>query len=673
MAGASALALKKMMPGKDPSVSVAMADTGELPGAKTTAYPNFLSPLQVRNKVLKNRIMLTPSPPHSLQGPENFPADPFRAHYSQMAKNAALVSIKSLALDTNSSGQGSSGARPQAQTQTVDDGRAHYSDGTWENIPTVHNYIDQMIEEIHCEGALVIGAGIAGGGTSQGRGGQNGYALEAVVTQAKKCEDKGYDAVWVGSRYVKDREELKPIIDQMQAVRNATNLIVISWILPYTPGKSRGQMAAGVGADSGDLAAGPEFEEVLAMAKMLEGSADILQMKDTGHFTNHPNSFSMKKGTPWMLRFSEAIKASGVDLIVCPTGGFQDPAMNEEIIAGGKADMVGMVTPLFADPEYVQKASEGRGEDIVPCVKCHNCHGVSRTQGPWIDVCTVNPKWGFSETKQRSVRPPTTVKKVAVIGGGPAGMKAAITAAERGHKVTLYEKSDALGGLMRHTDYTDWKWTYRDYKDYLARQTVKAGVAVKLNTSATPAMIRSAGYDTLLVATGATPIVPNISGADGNVFTILDAYRNKKALGKRVVVIGAGVFGTETAICLAKDGHTVTVLASGTEMIPETAIGPHNMEIQIDLYKHHENISYELETLVTGISKGSVSYRDAGGSEKKIAADSVVIYAGLKPNMSEAVAFSRVTGQVLLLGDCTGKGGTLQKTIRNAFFTASRV
>jgi thioredoxin reductase len=108
-------------------------------------------------------------------------------------------------------------------------------------------------------------------------------------------------------------------------------------------------------------------------------------------------------------------------------------------------------------------------------------------------------------------------------------------------------------------------------------------------------------------------------------------------------------------------------------MIPEEAIGPHNKEIQIDLYKHHENISFVLEAVTTGISDRSVTYRDAGGDEKSVKADSVVIFAGLKPRMDEALKFSGSAGQVLLLGDCTGQAGTLQKTIRSAFFTASQV
>jgi len=286
----------------------------------------------------------------------------------------------------------------------------------------------------------------------------------------------------------------------------------------------------------------------------------------------------------------------------------------------------------------------------------------------------VNPKWGLSETKKRSIRPASKPKKVAVIGGGPAGMKAAITAAERGHKVTLYEKSDTLGGLLRHTDYTQWKWAYKDYKDYLINQMKKLGVDVHLSTEVTPEVIKAKGYDTVLAAVGAEPVISRLPGADGkNVFNILSAYSNKKALGQNVAIIGGGVFGTETGICLAKDGHKVTVLTSEKWMIPEEAIGPHNMENQLDIYKHHKNFSYVLEATATRISEGKVFYKDSSGSEKSIQTDSVVIYAGLKPKMDEAMKFSGSAGQVLLLGDCTGKAGTLQKTIRSAFFVASQV
>lgn len=694
-ASSSALAYKKLAGFVDPIFQRGSAMAADMSGAGvkavTNKYPHLLSPLKVRDRVLKNRILHTPSPPHALQGPENFPADPYRAHYSQMAKNAAIVTI------VEHFGQYPKSWSPSDTAS----GMEHYSDSIWEDIAPVHNYLQQMIEDIHCEGSLVCVGKLQGG------------TVEEAVTKAKMWEDRGYDIIEVGERSWSGIEAVRADLDNLEAVRKATNLIIMAVMLPCTPGKSRGpggmsgmsfpsqsermdsartggmpagaqggQMPSGQMPSTGGFqrpstyedAVGPKMEEFLEMVKMVDDLADIIRMKDVGGATNHPNSFTMERENPFMLKFAQAIKESGAKIITAPNGGFHYPELNEEWIASGKTDMVAMATPLFADPEYVQKLYEGREEDIVPCVMCHDCHGVSRVTGPWYDVCKVNPMWGLSETKKRSIRPPTAVKKVAVIGGGPAGMKAAITAAERGHKVTLFEKGDALGGLLRHTDYTKWKWAYKDFKDYLANQVKKAGIEVKLNTAATPKTIKSKGFDTVLVAVGAEPAVSRIQGADGkNVFNIMDAYTEMKSLGKNVAIIGAGVYGTETAICLAKEGYKVTLLTSEKRLIPNEAIGPHNMENQLDLSQNHPNISSELEAIVTGISGGKVTYRDSAGKEKSVNTDSVVIYAGLKAKMDEAAEFSGSAGQVLLLGDCTGQAGTLQKTIRSAFFVASQV
>jgi 2,4-dienoyl-CoA reductase-like NADH-dependent reductase (Old Yellow Enzyme family)/thioredoxin reductase len=670
----SALALKNLAGAIDPVFKTSIASAADKPGTAgmkvvTNKYPHLLSPLEVRNKVLKNRIFQTPSPPHSLQGPENYPADAYRSHYSEIAKNAAMVTLVE-----------EYGRWPKTyEAKDAKFGPSHYSDSMWEDIPPVRNYVDQLVEDVHCEGSLVCCGRIGGSrGGANGPGGQGGggaVKIEDIVTQAKQYEDKGYDAVEVGERdWETGIETVRSAIEYIEAVRKATNLIIVAVILPFTPGLSRGNPHYMVDERSGDKATGPQFEEVLAMVKLLDGLADIVRMKDAGHYTNHPNSFTMEKDKPFMLRFSKAIKESGAKIFTAPNGGFHDPAFNDELIASGKTDLIAMATPLIADPEYLKKISEGRGDDVVPCVMCHDCHGVSRTEGPWFDVCTVNPEWGLSATKKASIRPPSASKKVAVIGGGPAGMKAAITAAERGHKVTLYEKSETMGGLLKHTDYTQWKWTYKDFKDYLVRQTHKAGVEVLLNTTATPEMIKAKGYNTVLVAAGAEPVISKIPGADGkNVFNILTAFSNKNALGKNLVLIGAGTFGTESAICFAKDGYKITVLTSEKEMIPKKAIGPHNKENQIDIYQNHPNISYVLEAITTGISDGKVTYRDSAGNEKSVQADSVIIYAGLKPKMDEAMKFSGSAGQFLMLGDCTGNAGTVQKTIRSAFFTASQV
>jgi len=166
------------------------------------------------------------------------------------------------------------------------------------------------------------------------------------------------------------------------------------------------------------------------MAKMLEGVADIIQIRDGGGYSGHPNSFIQEKNKPLTLIYAQAIKESGVKILTAPNGGFRDPASNEEFIASGKTDMIALARPFICDPEYTKKAYEGRGEDWVPYVMCNKCH-VTSFDGPWITVCSVNPGIGLSSSL-KSIQPPTSSKKVAVIGGGPAGMKAAITAAEKG-------------------------------------------------------------------------------------------------------------------------------------------------------------------------------------------------------------------------------------------------
>jgi pyruvate/2-oxoglutarate dehydrogenase complex dihydrolipoamide dehydrogenase (E3) component len=336
--------------------------------------------------------------------------------------------------------------------------------------------------------------------------------------------------------------------------------------------------------------------------------------------------------------------------------------------------MVGMATPFFADPEYVKKALEGRADDILPCLQCHSCHGISRTHGPWYDTCTVNPKWATPDYKLRNISSPTVTKKVAVIGGGPGGMKAALVAAERGHEVTLYEKEEFLGGLLQFSDHSEWRWNHKEFKDYLIHQVNKAGIDVKLKTAATPEMIRKAGFDTVLVATGAEVIKSKMKGADGgNVFDIMEAYTKKDKLKGNVVLLGAGRIGTECAIGIAKDGHKVTQICTGENLIELELIGAHNMMNQILILQNHPNYDCVLEAMPKSISGGKVTYVDADGNEKSIQADSVVVYSGLRPRMDEAEKFFNSATQVLPVGDCTGKGGTIQKTIRSAFFAASQV
>jgi 2,4-dienoyl-CoA reductase-like NADH-dependent reductase (Old Yellow Enzyme family)/thioredoxin reductase len=675
--------------------------------ASFSRCPHLLSPLRIRNVVLKNRIMHTVSPTYFMQGPENFPAEMYRNHYSNVAKNAAIVSMST-----------HFGTYPKTYVKGQHGPSANFCDDIWQDIPPVENYVQRLMEDIHCEGALILKAGATGGqgmigmpgggivpgeggargeapggggdrgaapggmpgaeggdrgaapggmpdGAAGGRGGPGGRgpqtqkSMKEIVAEAKGAEDFGYDVYSINT----DSLEI------VQAVRNATNLILMTQL------RSGGGMMMGDGRNTSGVTnsnqpTAAELEQAVEGARKLEGLVDYVQIR----IDEHPNAWVQDKGKPKSLAYAEAIKKAGIKILTCPTAGFHYPLENDEFIASGKTDMVGMTTPFFADWELVGKVREGRADDVIPCIACNNCHGISMTKGPWYSTCTVNPKWGLPPYKLAGIIAPKTKKKVAVIGGGPGGMKAALVAAERGHKVTIYEKSDSLGGLLKIADNTQWRWNFKDLKDYFIYQLKKNGVEVKVKTTATPAMIKAAGFDTVLVATGAEPIISKMPGADAsNVFDIVSSYSKKDALGKNVVVIGAGKFGTEAGLGMAKDGHKVTVLTSAKELVETENIGPHNMQNQQFIYQSHPDFKYELGVTVKSITGGKVTYTDSKGAEKSVQADSIVIWSGLKPRMDEAEKFFGSAEEVLLLGDCTGKNGSLQKAIRSAFFVASQV
>ncbi len=714
VASTCALTCKKLA-GFEARVAMA-AEQAATAGIKSAGNkcPHLLSPLRIRNVVLKNRIMHTVSPNYLMQGPENYPTDAWRSHYSNMAKNAAIVSIST-----------SFGTYPKTwpdKSDTVKWDWAQISSDKWEDIPPVYNYVERMIEDIHCEGSLVLfagntggGGGMPGGGAAGGGGGMPGAAagaqggmpggqqgaaggqgggmpggqqggagapgaaagpagmpggpssaqasksVEEIVKDAKEAVSKGYDVYQMNTTS----------LEAVQAVRSATNLIIMSNLRVGGDMAMMGGSGKNVlGVTNVNQPSASEIEQAVEAARKLEGLADYVWIRAG---SEHPNSFVQDKDRPYNITIAEAIKKAGIKILTCPSAGFHDPIQNDGFIASGKTDMIGMTTPFFADPDLIKKVSAGRADDVIPCIQCHNCHGISMTKGPHYPTCTVNPKWVLPVYKLANIHEPLVKKKVAVIGGGPAGMKAALVAAERGHRVTLFEKDAALGGLLQISDYSQWRWNHKDFKDYLAYQVRKAGIEVKLNMTATPEMIKAAGYDTVLVATGAEPIISRMKSDGSKVFNILEVYSKKNELGKNVVLIGAGKFGTEAAIGMAKDGHKVTVLASGNEMIEPEAVGAHNVYNQEAIYKNHPNFSYVLETTVKSITGGRVAYTDSKGVENSVKADSIVIYSGLKPRMDEAMKFQGKAPEVLLLGDCTGQNGTIQKTIRSAFFVASQV
>lgn len=196
-----------------------------------------------------------------------------------------------------------------------------------------------------------------------------------------------------------------------------------------------------------------------AVVKELEDVVDIVSIKEKDAAANHPTGFQFQKGQHPCFAYAKAIRDTGAKVLVGVNGGFQDPAELDEYLAKGVCDLIAMARGLFADESYMEKCLTGRGEDIVPCIWCNKCHGTMTP--PWISFCSVNPRLGIDPMLLKTLPMSSGKKKVAIVGGGPIGMRAAIMAAEQGHQVTLFEKTDYLGGQLRHSDYVSFKWPLR--------------------------------------------------------------------------------------------------------------------------------------------------------------------------------------------------------------------
>ncbi len=262
-----------------------------------------------------------------------------------------------------------------------------------------------------------------------------------------------------------------------------------------------------------------------------------------------------------MVHLAEAVKKA-VAVPVIAVGKIGDPLLAERILEEGKADFVAMGRPLFADPELPNKAREGRLEDINRCIFCNNCFMTVLVGGKLSSIsCTVNPS--LLAEADSVLKPTARPQKIMVAGGGLAGMLAARDLALRGHRVTLYERSDRLGGQWNTVCIEDGKSGFALFFEYLKRGLKKAGVEVVLNTEVTPALVMEIQPDTVVVASGASPKRPDVPGVDRkNVVQAVDVITGKAAVGDRVVIIGERNTGMEIALSLAKRGKKVTLATS---------------------------------------------------------------------------------------------------------------
>jgi NADPH-dependent 2,4-dienoyl-CoA reductase/sulfur reductase-like enzyme len=422
-----------------------------------------------------------------------------------------------------------------------------------------------------------------------------------------------------------------------------------------------------------ELTPGVRIEDTIQLAKEIEGVVDMLQIRGTFIDPSQPTYINTDRiiHRKTVAAITEGVRSMGCKTKVTIVGGCSVPELLDEIIRNGEADFIGMARGLIADANLPQKALEGRSDEIVPCLRCNKCHQAKWDD--WNSVCSVNPEFGIEHRRLHMSVPPSIPKKTAVIGGGPAGMKTAIDAADRGHKVTIFEQGDRLGGLLNDASVPAIKWTLKEFRDYLIHMVEKNhNIEVKFNVKATPDIIEAGDFDAVVSAIGAAPVIPKIPGVDlPHVVTAVEALRGESKLAKEVVIVGGGEIGVETGIHLAENGHHVTVLEMLDELAPDS-VPIHFRSLLRQKWEATEGFDFRLHARVIAIRADAVIYVDENGAEYTVPAESVVISVGTKSKTEEAYSFYGSAKKFYVVGDCY-EPGSVQQAMRNGYATARMI
>ncbi len=415
---------------------------------------------------------------------------------------------------------------------------------------------------------------------------------------------------------------------------------------------------------------GLTLEEQLEFARVIQDKIDLIHVSAGNLF--EPGRASLMIQPTYIPRgvnvhFAERFKKE-LNIPVTTVGSI-NLEMAEEIIAENKADMVAMNRAFIADPDCVNKAKKGQEDKIRPCIRCNTC--IDRTHRFFLPLrCTVNPLAG-READFVNLPAPPKKKKVVIVGGGPAGMEAARRAADRGHEVVLFERDAELGGALAMASAAPFKADMKQYLAWSIRTTMDTpNLTVKLGTEATPERIKVENPDAIIIAVGSAPVIPEMPGVDReNVVWAGDVDLDKAKVGDRVVLAGAGLTGSETALYLAQQGKNITLV----DMLPLEQIDAGYPSVYVETLRNmlnELNVDVKEEAKLEAITDAGAVIRDKNRERVEIPCDTVVISLGVEPLTEVVKMFEELAPDVYVVGDCNNQRGNLYSATSEGFFAA---
>lgn len=399
---------------------------------------------------------------------------------------------------------------------------------------------------------------------------------------------------------------------------------------------------------SGDelVAGGIRLSDTVRIAQRLQDlGADALHIS-AGNYASYARGMMippMAVPDAPLLHLAAGVKKA-VKIPVIAVAKIRSAETGERAIKEKKADFIAVGRTLLADPEWPNKVREGRLGEIMPCIAC-NQGCISRLFAQQDVWCTVNPANG---RERQFAKKPKTKRRVLVVGGGPAGLSAARTAAELGHTVTLYEKHGQLGGQLAAAAVAPHRQGWSELRDALVRDVKRLPITVRLNAEFVPGAVRAGQYDAAIIAIGSVPNRPNIPGVGRtNVVIARDLLEGWVNATGRVVVAGGGCMGAQTAEALAADGHRVTIVEAGGAVAADGPVDDRALLLG-RLKKHH--VAILTDTKVMAVGPQTVSVEGPHGP-RTLPADTVVLCLGATPNDGVAAELRGKVRSLQVVGD----------------------